>query len=201
MEGKPAAGCHGDDRRGPWPRSIAMPRRRLVLGAGALVLLGLASWLLPLTLFRPETPGVTPGNFRRLQFGMSMQDAERVLGGPGEMTASFGPLCERWQGHELTIYLYFDLERGLQDGSMEFRSGTAERLQERTGFLDRLRRAGGVPGWACLGPPASAVPSPGPSEIPAKLRARRSRSMQMPRATRATAVLDQSPIARRWAAV
>jgi hypothetical protein len=71
---------------------------------------------------------------------MAMRDAERVLGGPGEITGSFHPVCEMWQGRGLTIYLYFDHERGLQDGVMTVGAGASESLKDRPRWLDRLRR-------------------------------------------------------------
>lgn len=56
-----------------------MGRRRLLLGVGAVVLLGglaLFHWL------TAPTPGVTWDNFRRLRKGMSARQVEALLGKP-----------------------------------------------------------------------------------------------------------------------
>jgi hypothetical protein len=59
-----------------------MPRRVYLLGVGlALVALALAltDWALSLQ------PGVTEANFRRIRVGMTIEEVETLLGGPGEI--------------------------------------------------------------------------------------------------------------------
>jgi hypothetical protein len=58
-----------------------MNKRRLLIVAGALTLLGMAGFTLFLWLTTPP-PGVTRENFRRLRVGMSLPAVEALLGGP-----------------------------------------------------------------------------------------------------------------------
>jgi hypothetical protein len=74
-----------------------MRRRRLLLVAGALALLGLAGLATFLWLTTPP-PGVSRDNFYRLRKGMTLQEVEAILGEPGvEEHPSFFP----WMTHHL----------------------------------------------------------------------------------------------------
>ena len=73
-----------------------MSRRVYLLGVGlALVALALAftDWALSLR------PGVTEANVRRIRSGMTLKEAEAVLGGPGQRRGGFSGL-----GHCAWIY-------------------------------------------------------------------------------------------------
>jgi hypothetical protein len=107
-----------------------MRRRRLLLGAGvlALVMTALGAFL----WFATPTPGVTRDNFRRLKLGMTEPEAERLLGGPGEVNpvpfSYVGTRELEWTGNGVTIRLrfrqycrIFDLER--PDGQMALYQG------------------------------------------------------------------------------
>jgi hypothetical protein len=61
-----------------------MPRRRLLLGAGALALLGLvALWY---TLRPPPPESVPRADYERVQVGMSLAEVRTILGGPEFVT-------------------------------------------------------------------------------------------------------------------
>ena len=58
-----------------------MRRRRLLLGSGALALLGLAGMLVVTQLLRAG-PAITPASYERIREGMTEAEVEAVLGGP-----------------------------------------------------------------------------------------------------------------------
>jgi hypothetical protein len=123
-------------------------RRRLLLGAGALALLGLAAGLV-VCLAYPR-PCVTAENFRRLRLGMTRPQVERLLGPPRGAGAVDYSLV--WEGDGVRITLDFSEPGGggiLGMGDLTFlRTGAREsvRLPASLGgddeetFLDRLRR-------------------------------------------------------------
>lgn len=84
-----------------------MSRRRLLLGVGAVALLGLAGFLL-LWLTSP-TPGVTWENFRRLRKGMPTRHVEALLGEPSLPDVKQGIWTLRlWKGEEVAMSLSFE---------------------------------------------------------------------------------------------
>jgi hypothetical protein len=90
-----------------------MRRRRLLVGLGAVALLGVAGLLI--WSARP-TPAVTWENFRLLRMGMSPKDVEALLGEPHDVY-EFPTATDRfWCGEEVVVLLSFDadlLGRGL----------------------------------------------------------------------------------------
>jgi hypothetical protein len=95
----------------------AMRKRRLLLvGVGALALLGLAAfWLIADALPRP---GITERNYRRIQMGMTLEEVQGILGEPpsGDVVATredvWGTLQEvglfrRWQRDGLVVMVEF----------------------------------------------------------------------------------------------
>src|SRR5689334_5221586 len=75
-----------------------MRRRRLLLVAGVVLLLGLAA--LPVVWQAlPPRQGVTPENFYRIRRGMTEQEVEAILGGPGAWDPSPCIVREGWQRH------------------------------------------------------------------------------------------------------
>jgi hypothetical protein len=125
-----------------------MRRRRLLLRAGVLALLGLAAGL-AVWLAYPR-PRVTPENFRRLRLGMTRPQVERILGPPHRAGAVVYSLL--WEGDGVRVTLDFSEPGGggtLDMGDLTFlRTGVREsvRLPASLGgddeetFLDRLRR-------------------------------------------------------------
>ena len=112
-----------------------MRRRRLLLGAGVLTLLGLT--VIWLTL---PHPGVTWANYERIQDGMTLEEVRGILGGEGEKGLAHEP------------GLVYDDQRVWVEGDLGivtfFRSGRLVRkdafalnppLPAPT-FWDRLRR-------------------------------------------------------------
>jgi hypothetical protein len=89
-----------------------MPRGVYLLGGGlALVALGFA-----LTDALLSGPGVTAANARRILPGMSREQVERILGGPGDVEGSEldGPWSARvyaWRGPEGTAYVFIGYRR------------------------------------------------------------------------------------------
>lgn len=101
-----------------------MSRRRLLLGAGLVLLLvaGFAEWLLWPTTPAP-TPGVTWENFHRLRQGMSARDVEALLGEPYRQSKArwdSNPRVRevrRWRGDNFfIIILAFDAGQRLEEG-------------------------------------------------------------------------------------
>src|SRR5262245_18822576 len=97
-----------------------MRRRRLLLGAVVLAPFGLAGLLFALHLAFPE-PGVTWDNFQRIQDGMSEQEVEAILGGPGKTQSGSSEDCppqgtvKTWHGTIMEVFVVFD-ERGTVKG-------------------------------------------------------------------------------------
>jgi hypothetical protein len=87
-----------------------MNRCRLLLGAGALALLGLTvvASLLLIPRQRPGVPGVTRANYKRITTGMSKGEVEAILGGPGRGVDQSGFLVwNRWTGTDVEIDVGF----------------------------------------------------------------------------------------------
>ena len=78
-----------------------MRRRRLLLGAGALALLGLAGLWLAQSLRPGPEPGVTMESFRRLRLGMNEQEVEAIPGQPGDLFG--GGYGRYWDNKEVAI--------------------------------------------------------------------------------------------------
>jgi hypothetical protein len=127
--------------------TLPMRRRKLLLGAVAVALLGVVGFSLFLWLATP-TPGVTWENFRRLRAGMSARDVERLLGQPLEVEEAGRCTIRLWQGEKVKISLTFEEDvlgsgeafppqsprYGLMIGPVEHMRPAEESL------LDRIRR-------------------------------------------------------------
>ena len=125
-----------------------MRRRRLLLGAGVLALLGLAVGLVVWPA-RPR-PRVTTENFRRLRLGMSRRQVERILGPPHCAGAVVHSLV--WEGDGVRVTLDFSESGGggtLSMGDLTFvRTGAMESVRppanlggdDEESFFDRLLR-------------------------------------------------------------
>ena len=105
-----------------------MRRRRLLLGVGALALLGMVGFGLFLWVTNP--PRVTLDNCRRLRQGMSVRDVEALLGEPNEVNKYAHCTFRVWRSEEAEIAVIFD---------------TADQVWYRPSFwehsfLDRIRR-------------------------------------------------------------
>jgi hypothetical protein len=114
---------------------FAMPRRRLLLGAGALALLGLAAWT---WLLVPPDP-ISPEGAARIREGMTIEEVEGVLGGGKAFLEYPSGLLHStavWEGDGGLVTVYF-----VGRDSESRVSGTAEfTRREPRRFLDRLRR-------------------------------------------------------------
>jgi hypothetical protein len=117
--------------------------RRLLLGAGAVVLLALAGLLAWVACPRA---GVTRANYERIREGMTRRQVEALLGGPADDLAERGqdlPLLlgpdedaligDLWAGEEATIIVAFG-----SDGRVA-RKQLVRALPEES-LRDRLRR-------------------------------------------------------------
>jgi hypothetical protein len=89
---------------------LIMPRLVYLLGVG----IGLVAIAFALTyqLLTPP-PGVTLENVRRVQPGMSRDQVERLLGGPGKQAVilRYGPVCPHeltWVGRDCVLFVTFD---------------------------------------------------------------------------------------------
>src|SRR5262245_55713008 len=86
-----------------------MPRWVFLLGVGIyLITMG---FLVTVAILGP-TPGVTEGNLRRIREGMTMQQVEAILGGPGERSVSDftpkGRVCRyHWTGTDVYVLVDF----------------------------------------------------------------------------------------------
>jgi hypothetical protein len=79
--------------------------RRLLLGLGAVVLVGVAGlWL------------TSRANYNRIDRGMTLAEVEVILGSPG-MHINRGPehpkagdyvFCSLWSGQEMDVWVFFD---------------------------------------------------------------------------------------------
>ena len=105
-----------------------MHKRRLLLGAGVLALLGLAALLLMWPTPRPGA-GITPENYERIRAGMTEREIAGVLGvraGDYSGGRAYFPADPRWPrlphgfeikgqetlrmwaGDEVAVYVWFD---------------------------------------------------------------------------------------------
>jgi hypothetical protein len=113
-----------------------MSRRVYLLGVGlALVALALAvtDWALSLQ------PGVTEANVRRIREGMTLAEAERLLGGPPQMAWYMGrsvlhpPFIAGWRGESGYALLW------VNDSATVDRVEWTGRRGAKPGALARLR--------------------------------------------------------------
>jgi hypothetical protein len=125
----------------------------LLLATGALVLLtaaGLAMALRPL----PPEPGVTPGNFKRLCVGMTLEEVEQSFGTPGRVIVIGGcgmSTAKPWNivqwddvtGRGMVLIAFaphHDVHRA-QSGKFLLENGESLQLPEgEETYLTRLRR-------------------------------------------------------------
>lgn len=122
-----------------------MRRRRLLLVVGAVVLLGMAGFVLLLWLTsQAPAPGITWDNFRRLRMGMSVGDVEALLGEPHEIDdLGDGYVVKWWRSQEVTIGLGFNANQRLHLGTADPTGVSpicAESLHPPESVLDRLRQ-------------------------------------------------------------
>jgi hypothetical protein len=127
-----------------------MRKRRLLLGAGVLVLMGLAGGIVLLHILPPE-PEVTAEAIERVQQGMMQDEVEHILGPPSnameidmedrfpDLWAEFSNLGslwppEVWIGDEAIVLIWFD------DGRVVEKRLYPRHHPTRKTFLDRLRR-------------------------------------------------------------
>ncbi len=124
-------------------------RGRLLLGVGAVVLMGVAAIALLLGFTdTATTPGVTWENYRGLREGMSASEVESMLGKPHFTSKSLFSTLKTWQSDEVTISLTFDGERlkhGLAHPPLTAGQDLSsvqhlERIRKPEGFLDCFRR-------------------------------------------------------------
>ena len=123
-------------------------RLRLLLGVGAVVLLGVAGFALVLWLISP-TPRVSMENFRRLRKGMSERYVEALLGKPYKVTewAFEGSTRRLWRSQEVVIELVLVADR-VESGAAfppaftgeGFNIGPLENISTEASLLDRIRR-------------------------------------------------------------
>jgi hypothetical protein len=114
-----------------------MRRRRLLLGAGLLALLGLAGLVLAAWLTRPQ-PGVTEENYGRITYGMTLAEVQGLLGGEAEEWTPMGnTLIGTWRRDGLTVYVSFQGGRVWQRARMKDGQGWSE--MPPGPFPDRLR--------------------------------------------------------------
>jgi hypothetical protein len=119
--------------------TLPMRRRRLLLVVGAVVLLGVAGFVLLVWLTKP-TPGVTWDNFRRLREGMSPKDVEALLGEPYDVEDYRTYTNRYWRGEEVVKISLEFTEDGLKFGVAGHGLGPVEGLHTDESLLDRIRR-------------------------------------------------------------
>jgi hypothetical protein len=116
-----------------------MSRRRLLLAAAALALLGLAAGLVVWVTYPREHCNctVTSENFHRLKYGLTVRQVEGVFGGPGEeqWSYSFG-FDMAWEGPTVHVILSF-CNGGLVTGTL-FNRDSGQ--QERATFMPAGRK-------------------------------------------------------------
>jgi hypothetical protein len=123
-----------------------MRRRRLLLVVGLLVAatlgIGLYLWI------TTPRPGVTRENFRRLRVGMTLQEAEEIMGGRAKEEPSGwkGPPIWVWRDGPVLVGVFLDEARCVTGGlyqDISYPSTDKRRvgeLGEEESALDRLRR-------------------------------------------------------------
>jgi hypothetical protein len=121
-------------------------RRKIAIAIGlvaALLVVGLLLYFLS-PLLNPPRPGVTQENFRRVHKGMSEEEVEAILGGPGE-PAGFMMLTKsrEWRGPDCVVSITFGLITGAGaiDGSLTTDDGLTLELTDEppdTPFVKRL---------------------------------------------------------------
>jgi hypothetical protein len=129
-----------------------MRKPRLLLGVGALALLGLAEAPVP-PHAPPRKASVTVANYRRIREGMTAAQVRAVMGGPpgnyskpggalSDWSASRGPVHQEWVGDDLIITVLFN-DRGRVKGALVIGGCGCARMPEperEPTLSDRLRR-------------------------------------------------------------
>jgi hypothetical protein len=120
-------------------------RKRAVVVAGVLVFLGLLG-LAAVPRLLPPKPGVTLENFRRLHRGMTKEEVDVLLGGPGEVTGFVNNMARTryWYGDHCRVSIRSSSFVTLDAASGEIRTDDGQLLSrlapEPTSFWERLRR-------------------------------------------------------------
>jgi hypothetical protein len=106
-----------------------MRRRRLLLGAGLLLLLATAG----LVVFRlvSEATSVSRLNYNKLQVGKTEAQAKAILGEPKQNDQIGASLLLGWISDDAVIWATFDQDRRLTHKSMD-------RLSSHEDFFNRL---------------------------------------------------------------
>jgi hypothetical protein len=117
-----------------------MKRRSLLLGCLALVALVAVPRLLA------PKPGVTVENFRRLHRGMTKEEVDAILGGPGEVSGFINNMARTrdWHGDHCTVSIMSSSLATLDAASGEIRTDDGRLLlrlaPEPPSCWDQLRR-------------------------------------------------------------
>jgi hypothetical protein len=122
-----------------------MRRRRLLLGAGALALVGLGGLSLFLFLLPDRgEPGINLENFHRLRAGMPLQEVQAIMGRPGATKHLLGRTFQVWQEGSVQIMVLLDDTGRVSHGNFDEWSDDGTGLQkvndlDEGGVADRLR--------------------------------------------------------------
>jgi hypothetical protein len=124
-----------------------MRRRGLLLGAGALAMLGLGWFAVESLLYPEPTPGVSLENYWELKKGMTQKEVAAILGGPGQLWPraegdglSNGKTRRDWKSAEWWITTTFDRHRTLVAFGIHEPGGGLFLPPAPPTFWDRLRR-------------------------------------------------------------
>ena len=120
-------------------------RKRLLLASGTMA--GLVGVAVVVVAMLPPGPGVTKANFDRVETGMNLEAAERILGKAGEAMmyrADFPMVWMRWEGDDGSVATF-----GLLNGHIS-RKGVYTPSEEDV--LKKLRR------WLRLAPQNELLP-------------------------------------------
>ncbi len=115
-------------------------RKRLLLGVGLLCCLACLALLgaLLVRLTRDSVkPGVTVENFRLLHKGMTEEEVESIMGGPGtDMMHVTLRHVTHWDGEDCTVGIWFSEiifdsgPVGAEEGTLTTKDGLSEELRE-----------------------------------------------------------------------